>query len=1032
MLKRSLITLLLIMMPLAVVAQITTTSLVGYITTDNDSAPLPGATVIATHTPSGSLFGATAAADGSYRIDGMRVGGPYTVEFSFVGCDSVQHTEVYLLLGQVRTLNASMTQSQEIEHVVVTAHDNDSRAGAASHFDRSRIESLPSVSRSIDDITRLSPYSVAQQNGGVSIAGANTRFNSFQIDGIASNDLYGLTSSGTNGGLANANPIPFDAIDAVQIVVAPFDVRESGFTGGGINAVTKSGTNTFKGSAYAYYNDNNFYGKDPSGTPLSKQMTQIYGVSLGGAIVKNRLFFFVNGEFNLDRSPSSYYVGQAGCRISEEEAQRVSKNFFDLTGYDGGGYGCRDVERQSTSVLARLDWAISKGNTLTLRYNLLDAGKDEYNNSASAFYFNGSGYTSPNQTHSVVGELNTRISESVFNSLRVGYLRVEDGRDSEARTPSVIISKAGREGNTSINIGTDPYCGMNSLTQNSVSLSDHVSIYKGAHTITVGTHNELFLARNLYVANALGTYTYNTIEDFLQNNPSMYQRSIPIGDPSINMRTAQFGLYLQDEWTTNRFSLTYGVRADLPVIFGLPRENEAFNATEIAQRYGIRTDQKPRPQLLVSPRVGFRWQAAEGEDYAALLRGGVGMFTGKVPFVWITNCYSNTGMTQRGYTLYGGNIPGFGSEPSGSEGVSSNPMINIVDKRFRYPQVLRANLALEQRLPHGWNITLEGLYTKTFNNIYVSNLVAQQTGASLYAVNAGVASSNNTTPYYDSSLKKQYSSIYYIQNTNRGYSYQLSAMVAKHFNFGLDLTAAYTFSHSYSVYDGFSSSASSIWSKGYSTASDGAALSWSAFDTPHKITASLSYTKRYGGLFGTTVSLIYQAYSGMRYSLTYYKNGVDVNGDSSRGNSTMYIPTKEELTLMDFESEAQRTAFDEYIEQNRYLRTHRGEYSARNAMQAPFEHHIDLHLAQDFYFGRDSERKVQLTLDVVNLGNLLCRDWGAYYFLTDWKLSPVEVYELTDDGAGNKTPRYRWLGAEVSKNNLLSRWRMQVGVRVVF
>ncbi len=1017
----------------ATYAQTTTASLAGRVTSSADSSPLPGATVVATHIPSATIYGAIADSDGSYRIDGMRVGGPYSVEISFVGSVPMLSNDIQLPLGYTHVLNASLETSQSIEQVTVSVTALKANlSGASSNFNREQIEALPTLSRSLNDVTRLSPMAMAQQEGGLSISGANPRFNSFQIDGIASNDLYGLTSGGTNGGLANANPIPLDAIDAVQVVVAPFDVRESGFTGGGINAVTKSGTNTFKGTAYGYYNDNNFYGKGVNMAPLAKQMTQIYGVSLGGAIIKNRLFFFVNGEFNLDRSPSAYYVGTPECNITEQEAQSVSQHFYSLTGYDGGGYGRRNVERRSTSLLARLDWTISKGSTLTVRYNYLNAGKEEYNNYASAFYFNGSGYTSPNQTHSLVGELNSRISKEVFNSLRVGYQRVVDGRDSEARTPSVLISKAGENGNTSIQIGTDPYCGMNELTQNSISIADHVSIYKQGHTITVGTHNEFFSAQNLYVSNALGTYTYNTVGDFLQGSPSMYQRSIPIGDPTIHMKTAQFGLYVQDEWRINRLSLTYGLRADVPVVFGTPRTNEAFNAAEVAQTHGIRTNQKPRSQVLLSPRIGVRWQLAEGDSYKALLRGGAGLFTGKVPFVWITNCYSNTGMTQRGYLLYGGSIPAFGQEPSGTEGVSANPMINIVDRDFRYPQVLRANIALEQSFGRGWNITIEGLFSKTLNDIYVRNLVAQRTGANLYAVSADAATSSNTTPYYDSSLKNHYSSIYYIQNTSKGYSYLLSASLSKYFDFGLNLSAAYTFSHSYSIYDGFSSSASSIWSKGYATTSDNAGLSWSVFDTPHKISASLTYTKRYGGNFGTTLSLIYQGYSGMRYSLTYYKNSVDVNGDSARGNSTLYIPTTDELAKMDFENESQRADFNAYIEGNRYLRTHRGEYSPRNVMQAPFEHHVDLHVAQDFYFGRNTERKVQITLDVMNLGNLLCRNWGAYYLLNDWKLSPMEVYALNDDGAGNKTPRYRWLGAELTKNDLLSRWRMQLGVRIVF
>ena len=327
---------------------------------------------------------------------------------------------------------------------------------------------------------------------------------------------------------------------------------------------------------------------------------------------------------------------------------------------------------------------------------------------------------------------------------------------------------------------------------------------------------------------------------------------------------------------------------------------------------------------------------------------------------------------------------------------------------------------------------VEGIFSKTYNNILVDNLVAQDKGNRLYAVSADVANRHNTTTFYDSSLKSQNSAIYYLHNTNKGYSYSVSASVAKQFDCGLGLSAAYTFGHSFSVMDGISAQVSSVWSKTYAAEPDNAGLTYSLFDVPHKISATLSYSRRYARLFGTTLSLVYQAYSGSRYSLTYYQNNIDVNGDSSRGNTPMYIPTRSELAAMQFESEEQRTAFGNYIESNRYLRTHRGRYAERNAMQTPFEHHLDLHIAQDFYFGAKTERKLQITLDVMNFGNMLSRSWGASYYLSNWKLSPVEVYALDDDGSGNKTPRYRYRGATISKNDLLSRWHMQLGVRVVF
>ncbi len=1017
-------------------AQVTTSGISGHILS-SAGTPLTGALVLAVHTPSGTQYGATADRNGAYRIDGMRVGGPYSVEISFIGCETQKFADISLELGKSKRIDALLKESVNIETVTVHADRfASSRTGAAENFNNGIIEQLPTVSRSIYDIARLSPQAMAQQGGGISIAGNNSRYNTFQIDGIASNDIYGLTSSGTNGGLADANPVPLDAIDEIQVVVAPFDVRQSGFTGGGINAVTKSGTNTLKGSAYAFYNNQCFYGKGTAGSRLAKQSTQIYGVSLGGAIVKNKLFFFLNGEFDYNLSPSSFYAGYSPLSITAADTQIIADRYAALTGYDGGGYSRRNVVKKSGSLVARLDWNINERNNLTLRYNYLNASKDEYANNAALFSFNGSAYALTNQTHSLVAELNSRISSAVFNELRMGYNRITDEGKSDRLLPYVQISKLydtpsdERNNNIRVCIGTNPYNGMNHLVQNSVSIADNISIYTGDHTITFGTQNEIFTNKVTYLANAFGTYTYNTIADFLADRASSYVRNYPVGSPAIRTSMAQFGLYAQEEWqVVSNFKLTYGLRLDIPVVFNTPRENAAFNASDIAQKYGVCTDAKPRTDILLSPRIGFRWNIAESQYAQSVLRGGVGLFTGKIPFVWITNCFSNTGMTQRGYALYNDQTPAFGEEPSGA--TVSNPAINVIDKKFRYPQVLRANLAFEQHL-HGWKFIVEGIFSKTYNNIFVENLVAQDTGNRLYAVSADMANERNTTVFYDSSLKSQNSAIYYLRNSNKGYAYSVSASLAKRFDFGLGFSAAYTFGHSFSAMDGISSQAASIWGKTYATEPNNAALTYSLFDVPHKVSATLSYSRRYARCFGTTLSLVYQAYSGSRYSLTYYANGIDVNGDSYRGNTPMYIPTRAELAAMQFESDDQRAAFDAYITGNRYLRTHRGRYTERNAMQTPFEHHLDLHLAQDFYFGAKTERKLQISLDVMNFGNMLSRSWGASYYLSNWKLSPVEVYALDDDGAGNKTPRYRYRGATVSKNDLLSRWHMQLGIRVVF
>ncbi|MBR1962870.1 MAG: TonB-dependent receptor [Alistipes sp.] len=1034
--KRFLLALFALVAAMTATAQSTTASLQGFVT-DGNGKPLVGATVVAIHLPTETTYGTITDANGEYRLQGLRVGAPYAVEFSFVGYKSKKIADLALALGEKRIIDAQLSDTQAIDAVVVTGDKfTASRMGAGEAFGSDIISRTPTVSRSIDDITRLAPQAMVSKDGGISIAGTNSRYNSFQIDGTASNDMYGLTSTGTNGGLAGANPVPLDAISDIQVVTAPFDVRQGGFSGGGINAITKSGTNTFSGTAYGYYNDHNFYGRSPvSGAKLAEQRTQIYGVSLGGAIVKNKLFFFLNGEFNLDSSPSSYYVGDGGCNISEADAKAIANRFYELTGYDGGGYGKRTLTKQTGSLIARLDWNISSRHNLSLRYNFLDAKKDEFVSSASLLRFNGEGYTSIADTHSVVAELHSRVSEKMFNEFRVGYTRVHDGRDamSGEKYPYVEIKKMRDGENTSVYIGTDPFAIMNDLVQNTVTLTDNFSYYVQSHTITVGTHNEIFNSSCLYMANALGAYTYNTLDDFLNDEARKYVRNYS-DNPYTNITSAQFGLYIQDEWNaSHRFSMTYGLRADIPVVFGNPPTNEAFNSSDVAKKYGIQTNQVPRPTVLLSPRVGVRWQIAKSADAATLLRGGVGIFSGRIPFVWISNCFSNSGMTQRGYTLdssKGESVPKFGEEPSGSEGVSSNPMINIVAKDFRYPQVARATLALEQDYK-GWHFAVEGIFSKSINDLLITNLTAQDRDGKLFAVNSALANEQNTTTLYDTSLAKSYSSIYLLSNTSKGYGYSVSASVAKHFRFGLDLYAAYTFAHSYSVMDGVSAQAASSWGRTYSTASNAPELSYSLFDVPHKVTASLSYTKRYAKVLGTTISLLYQGYSGMRYSLTYGSTS-DANNDSSYGNTTIYIPTVEELGAMAFESEEQRTAFNDYIEATPALRRSRGKFLARNAMQTPFEHHLDLHIAQDIYFGANTSRKVQITLDVINLGSLISKDWGASYYISKYRLSPIEAYEYTTDAEGNRTPKYRFVGSSISRNDLLSRWRMQVGVRVVF
>ncbi|MBP3482477.1 MAG: TonB-dependent receptor [Alistipes sp.] len=1045
-----LITVILAVGILGAAAQVTTSSL-GGVVADAAGNKLQGASVVARHLPSGSEYGVATDRNGRFSIQGMRTGGPYTVEISYIGYGTVEIRDVVLELGNMFEIAPVLKENNELDAVTVVSSAADrfnaSKTGAASNYSAKTIADTPTVSRNIYDITRLSPLAQSPKFGGVSFGGANNRYNSFLIDGLANNDMYGLTSTGTNGGLTSANPVPLDALDEIQVVVAPFDVRQSGFTGGGINAVTKSGTNEFKGTAYVYYNNRDFYGttagKNVVGrTKLSEQSTQIYGATLGGAIVRDKLFFFLNGEFTLDNYPSSYYPG-AGGAVSIAEAERIAARFKTLTGYDGGGYGQRNVDRTSGSLIARLDWNINGRNTLSVRYNFIDGRKDEYANTAMSFLFGGAGYTSVSRSHMIGAELNSRIGDNLHNELRIGYGNVTDGRETERLLPCVIIQGLGQSERATAYIGTDRYAGANSLDQHTVTVTDNLTWRTGNHAVTFGTHNEFYRSHVVYVANSLGTYTYNSLEDFENDRASVYTYNYTdetvtgskTWGPTFN--AVQFGLYVQDNWTPSmRFSLTYGLRADIPVIFGAPTVNERFNRSETAAKHGVRVGDVPRLQVLWSPRAGFRWYADSGRR--TLIRGGAGLFTGRVPFVWIVNNYSNTGVEQKGITRRAttdehGNIvvpaESFSVHPPTTDESTLNPSIQVLDKHFRYPQVFRANLAVEQTVGNGWHFMVEGLFGKTINNAVFENLTLSDDGQRIYAVDKASASAANTSIYYKAD--KSYSSIYYTTNTDRGYSYSVTASVVKSFRFGLDVAASYTFGHSYALCDATSSAQASNWGRTYAVNSDSPALSYSLFDSPHKLTAQVSYSRRYAKYFGSTLSLVYQMYSGARYSLCYGEN-VDLNGDGYSGNTLMYIPTKGELEKMSFADETSKEAWNDFIEKDAYLRSHRGRYSERNVFQTPMEHRLDLHFAQDFYFGAKTERKLQITLDIMNMGNMFDRDWGAYYSVSNSKLTPVRITALTDDGDGNKTPVYQFTGADYTRNDILSRWHMQLGVRVVF
>ncbi len=1039
-----------LMTSIATFAQVTTSGLNGKVV-DQSGEPLIGATVIAVHTPSGTEYGVATNLRGRYNIQGMRPGGPYTVTISYIGYQGIEVNNITLKLGDSYSLNADLDAGVNIDDVVVisTGADrfNDGKTGAASNFSSAIIESTPSVSRSVYDVVSLSPLAGNAKNG-ISFSGSNNRYNSFQIDGAVSNDVFGLSDTGTNGGTTGSNAVSLDAIEEIQVVIAPFDVRQGGFTGGGINAITKSGTNTFAGSAYTYYNDENFYGTTAGEMADGKerqkagqQLSRVIGATAGGALIKDKLFAFVSAEYTASEYPVNYYPGFQDNYISEELAQDVLDAYENFTGFTDE-FGQRGKDSRSIDLMARIDYNINKNNKFMFRYQFKDAYDDKYSAGMTSYTFNNSSYKIANNTQSFVAELNSRISNEISNEFRVGYTRVRDHREVGDLRPRVEISNivVGQDENgddikNSINLGTERYSGANRLNQDVVTLTDNISWYTGDNTLTFGTHNEFYSIGNTFIRNSTGTYVFYSIDDFYNNNVGKYEYSYAVNCPNSEympiLNAAQFGLYAQDEWRPNdNFTLTGGIRFDMPVVLNNPVTCDAFNNDAEANQNGALTSGTvPSAKLMISPRVGFRYFTDDA--HSSLIRGGAGIFTGRVPFVWVHNAYSNNATDKK--TLYvGSGCPALSATPS-TAGSASKEEINVISRDFKYPQVLRGNLAWEKMFEHGWKFTLEGLYSKTLNNVFFTNGAIADKGDKYYAVSADEANDANTATYYTSTSKNYYA-IVNLENTSAGYTYSLSAMVEKSFAMGLNLMASYTFGHAYSVNDGDSSQAYSNWKYQHTVNSnDINELSYARFDNPHRITASINYNSPFygNGRFNTVVGLNYFGSYGYRYDYLVddYKN--DINGDGYDGNTLLYIPTESELGMMKFDTPESKDKFADWCATDEYASTHRGQFTERFGVLAPFEHHVNLHVAENYIYNKAKHSRVELSLDVMNLGNMINREWGMVTSST-YGLKPLKVTAV-EDVNGGKVPTYGWNGSQrLYESEFSSRWHMQVGLRVTF
>lgn len=1019
-------------------AQVTTSSMNGRVA-DEKGEPVVGAAVVATHEPSGTVYGAIVNQNGQYTINGMRAGGPYKVEVSSVGYNSLLFKDVTLQLAETYNLSATLKESTEfLEQVVVigTAKSkfSNERTGAATNIDNSQIAALPTVSRSITDVTRLSPYG----GNGMSFAGADGRTANFTVDGANFNNNFGLNDKLPGGG----SPISIDAIEEMQVVISPFDVRQTNFIGGGVNAITKSGTNTFKGTAYVYHKNENLRGDAICGEQITgaraKDRTTTYGFTLGGPIVKNKLFFFVNYEYvNTPTIANRWRGSEDGkedtnnyiSRTKLSDLQKVSDFVKDKYGYDTGSYTNFPADESNQKILARIDWNINDKNHLAVRYNYtLNRGWNAPNKTSMdggtrasgartsqySMSFANSMYAIDNSVHSISLDLNSRITDNLSNQFLATFSKLDDTR-STGSSEFPFIDILDGSGQNYMALGYELFSWNNAVHNTIANVRDDLTWYLGNHKVTGGLRYEYQMADNAYMRNGTGYYRYSSLDDFL-NGAAPEIVNLTYGyngekNPAARVRFSQASIYAQDEWSVREnFKLTYGVRfdglffnnKDVVTNNAILKLNYYPKAKDFKETH-IDTGKWPGAQLAISPRVGFNWDVFNNKSLK--VRGGTGLFSGRLPLVFFTNMPTNSGSVQyqaqinaknaakKGFTMAefaGGLVKdangkvttnalyqkllglGYPANYKPEDGTVPSS-ISAVDNKFKMPQVWKTSLAVDYAIPTSFpfSVSVEGIFNKTINGVMISDWSMKDAGS--YAKFNGV----DNRPIYPDSFRNG-TSAFVLENTNKGYGYSASATVNMTPIPEVNIMAAYTHTASKEITSMPGSNAESAFTYVPTVAGPNYIDLHNAINViPDRFIASVTHNDHCGNHF----SLIYETWRGSsNYS---YMLSNDMNGDGYAYDA-VYIPTDAQVKNGDFRfvSDDDRDRFMAFVHKDKYLSKHQGQYAEAYSVYSPWVHRVDFSYKHDFKVKAGKTTNIlQLGFDIKNLLNLFNSNWGVMKIL---------------------------------------------------
>ena len=1117
---------------------VTTAVLTGRVV-DATGQPLEGVRVTVTSVGTGRAVTTTTSDQGRYVVAALRPGGPYSVEVALIGYRAETVDDISLTLGETRAIDFDLVAAAvELEAVEVTGIGlgTDVSGGVSTVVSDREIRSAPTLNREIVDIARFTPQAFVSNEdddgAAISIAGQNAEYNGLFIDGVVNNDVFGLSAQGTNGGQTGASPISFDAFEQLQVALSPYDVSQSGFTGGAINAITRSGTNEFAGSVYYQVRNESFAGDTPGPSllfddmnprePLPEFTASRYGFRLGGPIAENKVFFFLSGELFRSETPrpflSSPYFGDSDPTAA---AGQIASVLQDELGYDPGDFRDQASSLDDNKILAKLDFNLSDAHRLSVRHSYSHSdNQDAFGSGGFAINFVNNREVFPNTTNSSAIELNSRLGNRVSNRLVIGATFVRDDRGFAGDPfPSVEIE----DGSGSFFLGSEPFSTGNILNQDIFTITNNVTMFRDRHTFTLGANFEYYDIFNLFIRQNFGQYVYASVDDFLQSacaasslpyssthcqdlsansfgggaipfvEPEDFDRGYSLVDNELGDASSaaagfaayQLGLYAQDEIeVSDRLRITAGVRVDIPRITTQPSFSEDVFTTTIADIEALGIDlegaapgQTPSAQFYFAPRLGFNYDVTP--DRSVQLRGGLGIFTGRVPFVYPGAMYTNNGVTT-GFVSQtslpnGDPVPFIPDAANGLEASDFNlpdrpsGELDMFTDDFKYPRVFRTSLGLDMQLPLGFLGTIEGQYTKTLDNILIKNVNYRPQNATLNGPDNrpiyfyGYNTFFNSIDVNATVIDPRYGNgIYVVGSTSEGYAYDINFGLRRDFfNGALNTRINYTYGDSYSLNDATSDQISSTFRFNENVNGlNNLELARSDWSIGHRILTLVTFSKEFLGNLGTSISAVYTAESGRPYSFI-VGNNFGFTGEGSGTSPLAFVPMNAgDLMFTDVISGGnviataaeQQAAFEAFISNDSYLSDRRGDYAERNAQRTPFENVIDLKLTQELFANLGGRRNsLALTLDIFNFTNLLNSGWGLRYnpgfrtvdllrferFVSETDLTPIYTFRFptfagTDDVPGVEDMNEFWRTQLIDFGTYGSRWQMQLGVRYTF